>query len=52
MDAIPTPSDISEQSLLNAFTAIATIKSKIYEDDVFVLPQQIPDLPFELGKRE
>lgn len=51
MDAIPAPSDVSEQSLLNAFTAIATIKSKIYEDDVFVQPQEIPEIPFELSSR-
>ncbi|MCU4677711.1 hypothetical protein N7931_19050 [Catenovulum sp. 2E275] len=50
--AIPAPSDISEQSLLNAFTAIATIKSKIYEDNVFVIPQDIPELPFELGRNQ
>ena len=51
LDAIPAPSDVSEQSLLNAFTSIATIKSKIYEDDVYVLPQEIPELTFELGKK-
>ncbi|MDL2042873.1 hypothetical protein MT371_12975 [Vibrio parahaemolyticus] len=49
-EAIPAPSDISEQSLLNAFTAIATIKSKIYDGDVFVVPQEIPEIPFELGR--
>lgn len=50
MQQIPTPTNISEEALLNAFTSIATIKSKIYEDDVFVLPQDIPNLPFEFGK--
>ncbi len=47
MDAIPAPGNISEESLLNALTCIATIKSKIYEDGVYVLPQDIPDLKFD-----
>lgn len=45
-NAIPAPSDISEQSLMTAFSSIATIKSKIYEEDVYVLPQEIPSLEF------
>ena len=48
MDAIPAPGNISEESLLNALTCIATIKSKIYEDNVYVLPQDIPELRFDM----
>jgi|LZQN01.1.fsa_nt_gb hypothetical protein len=42
LNAIPAPSNLSEESLLNALTCIATIKSKIYDDSVYVVPQELP----------
>ena len=47
MDGIPAPGNISEESLLTALTCVATIKSKIYEEGVYVLPQEIPELRFD-----
>ena len=52
IEAIPSPSNISEDSLLNAFTSIASIKSKMYEEDVYVIPQELPEFSFELGRKE
>jgi hypothetical protein len=40
---IPLPSDISEASLQNAMQAIATLKTKVYDDQVTVSPQIIAD---------
>ena len=40
---IPMPSDITESSLQNAMQAVASLKAKIYDPKVSVLPQVIPD---------
>ncbi|WP_133297401.1 hypothetical protein [Motiliproteus coralliicola] len=43
LESIPAPGDFSENSLMNALTCIATIKSKIYEKGVYINPTLIPD---------
>jgi hypothetical protein len=48
LNAIPAPSNLSEESLLNALTCIATIKSKIYDDSVYVVPQELPANIFDI----
>jgi hypothetical protein len=40
---IPMPSEITESSLQNAMQAVASLKAKIYDPKVSVLPQIIPD---------
>lgn len=40
---IPSPSDVSEQSIQNAMEAIALLKSKMYDPKVNIIPQDIPD---------
>jgi hypothetical protein len=40
---IPSPSDVSEQSIQNAMEAVALLKAKMYDSKVNVIPQEIPE---------
>jgi hypothetical protein len=41
---IPLPSSVSEDSLQGAMQAIATLKSKIYDPKIYIIPQVLPEL--------
>ena len=40
---IPSPSDVSEQSIQNAMEAVALLKAKLYDPKVNVIPQEIAE---------
>ena len=40
---IPMPSEITESSLLSAMQAVASLKAKVYDPKVVVVPQIIRD---------
>ncbi|MEH6413921.1 hypothetical protein [Pseudomonas sp. CGJS7] len=44
-DLLPSPSDLSEGSIQSAIEAVALIRSKIYDEGVIVMPQELKDLP-------
>lgn len=47
---LPSPADLSEGSIQSAIESVALIRSKLYEDGVLVIPQELKDPPVVQNK--